>query len=596
MNSITVLSILMLQLAVKGAFSVSLTITPGFSTVEPVTTDVPQTVRPITPPPPPSPPPAPPASLFTSVNGSTVAPPTSMTPVRTTIIAPTITITSLVPNSPSSAAPSVSTVTKPSPVATTPGDGDECKKGNDCEQVCVNTPDGHECQCLEGYMLWRDKTSCQDIDECNSIYNDCPVNTKCVNSVGTYTCECIEGYKKNNDGDCVDVDECSEVSRPCPSNSVCENTEGSYICNCDDGYFQNGGSCTDIDYCEMGNDCEQICRDGTSSFTCDCYAGYTLNSDGKTCKDDGEDCSLTCINGYCVAGRFGDSCRCSPGYEMKDDNGTISCVDINECIPTTLPEIPFRKCKSLCENFDGSYKCSCFNGQIQAPDERTCIDIDECADDALNDCAPPSEGGNCTNLEGVRKYTCSCMQNYQGNGRTCEVMDTCSKIPCEGENFICENYPGGRRCLCEPGFYISEDGIACKKAEKTYATVLVMKGPQDIFTYDLEDKASDAYLELASETEQSLDYEFKKKYGSAFLKCTVESFESGSIVANVATYFNSEFKGDVADVNKFLQDEAIYCNKNICCIGTICNIDTSKSVVEGKTTFFFNFFFKFCLG
>ncbi|XP_071941365.1 uncharacterized protein [Antedon mediterranea] len=475
----------------------------------------------------------------------------------------------MVPKTPS-VMPSITPTSMTTPVT------DYCKEENNCEHICVNIKDGFRCECNAGYMLQKDQAKCKDINECNSIYNDCPSNSMCVNSKGNYTCICIEGFEENDKGQCDDVDECSAIRNPCPSNSACENTEGSYICNCNEGYFEEDDSCTNIDYCEMGNDCEHICVDRISTYSCSCYPGYSLNSDAKTCTEDGVECSLTCVNGFCVTGFFGDRCECSPGYVNEND----TCVDINECkIPTSIPDLILRKCDGLCTNFDGTYECRCLNGQIQAPDGRTCIDIDECAHDTLNDCAPPSEGGNCTDLIAPLRYKCSCLSGYQGNGRSCEVMDTCSVEPCEGENMICENYPGSRRCYCEPGYYKTERGD-CQRVEQTYSTFVTLDGPQDVFTDELKDKTSDAYIQMATDIELSLEAEFQEKYGDAFLMCTVESFASGSIVANVATFFNAEYKGDLAEINTFIKDDAIYCDKGICNIGDITNVNSAKTGIE----------------
>lgn len=59
-------------------------------------------------------------------------------------------------------------------------------------------------------------------------------------------------------GDCTDVDECS--SNVCPDNSNCANSVGSYTCECVYGYEEDGDDCVEINECDLGNDCSQVCR------------------------------------------------------------------------------------------------------------------------------------------------------------------------------------------------------------------------------------------------------------------------------------------------------------------------------------------------
>ena len=42
----------------------------------------------------------------------------------------------------------------------------------------------------------------------------------------------------------------------------------------------------DIDECMIARDrCSQDCIDQNSTFTCTCYEGFTLNEDGRTCRE-----------------------------------------------------------------------------------------------------------------------------------------------------------------------------------------------------------------------------------------------------------------------------------------------------------------------
>lgn len=81
--------------------------------------------------------------------------------------------------------------------------------------------------------------------------------------------------------------------------------------------------------------CEQICRDDDGIVFCQCRDGYTLNGDGKTCKDinecaldldnvcpeDGTVCHNTVGSYKCVPIRKRDVGRgCPPGFKRNDVN------------------------------------------------------------------------------------------------------------------------------------------------------------------------------------------------------------------------------------------------------------------------------------
>ncbi|XP_051173151.1 vitellogenin receptor-like isoform X2 [Leptopilina boulardi] len=75
-----------------------------------------------------------------------------------------------------------------------------CNHTSSCEQLCIKSPKGPVCQCVEGYKLQEDGKSCKDIDECSL-----PTGTKfcsqiCINSLGSYKCDCYNGYTLRNDG------------------------------------------------------------------------------------------------------------------------------------------------------------------------------------------------------------------------------------------------------------------------------------------------------------------------------------------------------------------------------------------------------------
>ncbi|XP_076053545.1 fibrillin-2-like, partial [Oratosquilla oratoria] len=81
---------------------------------------------------------------------------------------------------------------------------DICGDGN-----CIDTDDGYECACYEGYELKSDG-KCRDINECYNR-NVC-VGGRCVNTNGSFMCICAPGFDLASDGrSCIDHDECSET-------------------------------------------------------------------------------------------------------------------------------------------------------------------------------------------------------------------------------------------------------------------------------------------------------------------------------------------------------------------------------------------------
>ncbi|XP_066562195.1 thrombomodulin-like [Amia ocellicauda] len=193
-----------------------------------------------------------------------------------------------------------------------------CEKMNPCfnsgcEHLCVPHDDGFTCMCHHGFDLQEDVKRCRDIDDCK-LQGVCGPNEVCVNTIGSFQCNCTAGFKKSDDK-CTDINECS--NNPC--DQECVNTPGSYKCTCYEGYVQSSEDhtkcllhcptaeclaecdlntpwqcncpegyvidergleyyCVDVDECDSGTYCAQLCNNTWGSFICHCEQGFYLRN------------------------------------------------------------------------------------------------------------------------------------------------------------------------------------------------------------------------------------------------------------------------------------------------------------------------------
>ncbi|KAG8548110.1 hypothetical protein GDO81_026626 [Engystomops pustulosus] len=134
---------------------------------------------------------------------------------------------------------------------------------------------------------------------------------------------------------------------------TCRDTSTGVRCSCPVGFTLqfDGKTCKDIDECQSNNGgCDHFCRNTIGSFDCSCKAGYKLLTDEKSCQDIDEcsferTCDHTCIN---HPGSF--TCSCDRGYTLY---GLTHCGDVNEC------SINNGGCEHGCVNTAGDYYCQC---------------------------------------------------------------------------------------------------------------------------------------------------------------------------------------------------------------------------------------------
>ncbi|MGH0131789.1 UNVERIFIED_CONTAM: hypothetical protein FKN15_053155 [Acipenser sinensis] len=302
-------------------------------------------------------------------------------------------------------------------------DVDHCAEGTDAchlDAICQNTPKSYKCTCKAGYK--GDGKRCEDVDECDNEYDGGCVH-ECNNIPGNYRCTCYDGFMLAHDGhNCLDVDECAMNNGGCQH--VCVNAMGSYECRCKQGFFlsdnqhtcihrsaekdeaavessvYNATSVADVDKrvkrrllmetCAVNNGgCDRTCKDTSTGVRCSCPVGFTLQTDGKTCKDLDEcqfhngGCDQFCKN---TIGSF--ECSCKKGFKLLTDEK--SCQDIDEC------SINNGGCEHSCENTVGSFECHCHLGYKLHWNKKDCIEAE-----GLPVAKRPSKAMlNCSKLEG----------------------------------------------------------------------------------------------------------------------------------------------------------------------------------------------------
>ncbi|XP_013982671.2 signal peptide, CUB and EGF-like domain-containing protein 2 isoform X4 [Salmo salar] len=306
-------------------------------------------------------------------------------------------------------------------------DVDECVFNNGgCQHTCGNTMGSNECSCKEGFFLSDNQHTCihRSVEglSCMNKEHGCAHICK-ETPKGGVACECRPGFElaKNQRG-CILT--CNHGNGGCQH--TCEDMEQGPICRCHVRYtlHPDGRSCverdetttessdhnatsfTEVDKrvkrrllmenCAVNNGgCDSTCKDTSTGVRCSCPVGFTLQPDGKTCKD------------------------------------------INEC------ELHNGGCDHFCRNTIGSFECNCWKGFKLLTDERSCQDIDECYFERT--C-----GHTCVNSPGG--FECVCNKGYSLYGLAhCGDINECS-VNNGGCEQGCENTRGGFECHCHPGY------------------------------------------------------------------------------------------------------------------------------------------------
>uniref|UniRef100_A0AAX7U3G4 Signal peptide, CUB and EGF-like domain-containing protein 2 n=1 Tax=Astatotilapia calliptera TaxID=8154 RepID=A0AAX7U3G4_ASTCA len=329
---------------------------------------------------------------------------------------------------------------------------DPCAEGSDgchIDAICQTTQDSYKCTCKAGFK--GDGKQCEDIDECDLEYNGGCVH-ECNNTPGNYRCTCYDGFHLAHDGhNCLDVDECQFNNGGCQH--TCVNTMGSYECRCKEGFFLSDNQHTCIhrslhvvyltvtcnhETCAVNNGgCDCTCKDTSTGVRCSCPAGFTLQPDGKTCKDIDEcevnngGCDHSCKN---TIGSF--ECNCRKGFKLLTDER--SCQDIDECFFE-------RTCDHTCVNSPGGFQCLCNKGY-------TMYGLAHCGD--INECSVNNAGceHGCENTVGG--FECFCRPGYKLHWNK---KDCIGRLPPSKPTLNCSKQEGGDRCFltCQSQVHIS---------------------------------------------------------------------------------------------------------------------------------------------
>ncbi|XP_024911517.1 signal peptide, CUB and EGF-like domain-containing protein 2 isoform X4 [Cynoglossus semilaevis] len=306
-------------------------------------------------------------------------------------------------------------------------DVDECKFNNGgCQHTCVNTMGSYECRCKEGFFLSDNQHTCihRSVEGLNCMNKEHGCAHICKETPkGGVACECRPGFElAKNQKDCILT--CNHGNGGCQH--TCEDTENGPICRCHLRYTLQADkrSCVERDEATT----ESSDHNSTSFTEVDKRVKRRLLM--ETCAVNNGGCDCTCKDTS-----TGVRCSCPVGFTLQPDGKT--CKDIDEC------ELQNGGCEHFCRNTIGSFECNCRKGFKLLTDERSCQDIDECFFERTCD-------HTCVNFPGG--FQCLCNKGYTMYGLAhCGDINECS-VNNGGCEQGCENTMGGFECFCHPGY------------------------------------------------------------------------------------------------------------------------------------------------
>ncbi|XP_068116300.1 signal peptide, CUB and EGF-like domain-containing protein 2 isoform X4 [Hyperolius riggenbachi] len=315
-------------------------------------------------------------------------------------------------------------------------DVNECLLNNSgCQQTCVNTLGSYECRCVTGFYLSDNQHTCIQRSEeglsCMNKEHGCAHICR-ETPKGGVTCDCRPGFElAKNQHDCILT--CIHGNGGCQH--TCNDTDSGPVCTCHPKYSlqTDGRTCIEkeesegnstsvaemdkrvkrrlvMETCAVNNGgCDRTCRDTSTGVRCSCPVGFTLQFDGKTCKDVDE-CQIN--NGGCdhfcrnTVGSF--DCSCRVGYKLLTDER--SCQDVDECSFE-------RTCDHTCINYPGSFACTCEKGY-------TLYGLTHCGD--INECSMNNGGCEHICVNTLGDYYCQCPPRYKLHWNRKDCVESCS--------------------------------------------------------------------------------------------------------------------------------------------------------------------------
>nr|KAF6343624.1 signal peptide, CUB domain and EGF like domain containing 2 [Pipistrellus kuhlii] len=354
-------------------------------------------------------------------------------------------------------------------------DVDECLDNNGgCQHTCLNALGSYECRCKEGFFLSDNQHTCihrsaeglscmNKNHGCSHICKEAPK--------GSVACECRPGFElAKNQRDCVLT--CNHGNGGCQHS--CEDTAEGPECSCHPQYkmHTDGRSCLEredpalevtesnatsvadgdkrvkrrllMETCAVNNGgCDRTCKDTSTGVHCSCPAGFTLQLDGKTCKDIDEcqtrngGCDHFCKN---TMGSF--DCSCKKGFKLLTDEK--SCQDVDEC---SLD----RTCDHSCINHPGTFTCACNKGY-------TLYGFTHCGD--TNECSIHNGGCQQVCVNTVGSYECQCHSAYKLHWNKKDCVEVKGVLPASVSPQVslqCGKSGRGDRCFlrCHSGIRLS---------------------------------------------------------------------------------------------------------------------------------------------
>ncbi|XP_076796808.1 signal peptide, CUB and EGF-like domain-containing protein 2 isoform X5 [Arvicanthis niloticus] len=354
-------------------------------------------------------------------------------------------------------------------------DVDECLENNGgCQHTCTNVMGSYECRCKEGFFLSDNQHTCIHRSEeglscmnkdhgCGHICKEAPR--------GSVACECRPGFElAKNQRDCILT--CNHGNGGCQHS--CEDTAEGPECSCHPRYrlHADGRSCLEhegtvlegtennatsaadgdkrvkrrllMETCAVNNGgCDRTCKDTSTGVHCSCPTGFSLQLDGKTCKDIDEcqtrngGCNHFCKN---TVGSF--DCSCKKGFKLLTDEK--SCQDVDEC---SLE----RTCDHSCINYPGTFICACNTGY-------TLYSFTHCGD--TNECSINNGGCQQVCVNTVGGYECQCHPGYKLHWNKKDCVEVKGFLPTSKTPRVslhCGKSGGGDKCFlrCHSGIHLS---------------------------------------------------------------------------------------------------------------------------------------------